>query len=52
MKYRIERAKYKDGIKSPFWLIVIYKNGIRIGESYQYSSLLYTIKEWIRVLIF
>ena len=47
MKYRIKRAKYKDGTKSPWWTIMIYKNGKLIGESdIQYSSFWTIFKIW------
>ena len=47
MKYRIKRAKYKDGTKSPWWTIMIYKNGKLIGESdIQYSSFWTVFKIW------
>lgn len=51
MRYRIERVRYKDGDKSPFWEITVYKNGIAFDESPQYSSLWFTIMEWLRVTI-
>lgn len=52
MKYRIKRVYYPDGEKSHWWKIMIYKNGIPFDESPQYSSLLYTIRQWILVNIF
>ena len=52
MKYRIERVKYNDGSNSPWWRIAIYKNGMRYDESEQYSSFLYTLKLWIKAMLF
>lgn len=53
MKYKIKRVRYPDGSKSPYWKIVIYKNGRPFDESeQQYSSLLYTIKLWLLATIF
>ena len=52
MKYRIERVKYNDGTNSPWWRIAIYKNGMRYDESEQYSSFLYTLKLWIKAMLF
>jgi len=51
MKYKLERVRYNDGTKSPFWMIGIYKNGVRFDESPQYSSFWYAFWEWMRVTI-
>jgi hypothetical protein len=51
MKYRIERVKYPDGSKSPWWRIAIYKNGQRYGESEQYSSFFYTFWLWLKATL-
>jgi hypothetical protein len=52
MKYRIKRVEYKDGTKSPWWTIVIYKNGMLFGEStIQYSSLWAVFKVWIKTIL-
>ena len=47
MMFKIKRARYSDGEKSPWWKIEIYKDGRLYDESdQQWSSLLYTIKVW------
>ena len=48
MKYKIERVRYGDGTKSPYWRIAIYKDGICYDESPQYSSFIYTLKLWFK----
>ena len=51
MKYRIERVKYPDGSKSPWWRIAIYKNRMRWAESSQYSSFFYTFWLWLKATL-
>lgn len=51
MKYKIERVKYPDGSKSPWWRIVMYKHGQIYGESEQYSSFFYTLKLWFEATL-
>jgi hypothetical protein len=53
MKYRIEKAKYKDGAKSPWWTIVAYQNGKPVCEGdVQYSSFWTIFKIWLKVILF
>lgn len=53
MKYRIKRVRYDDGTKSPWWKIVIYKNGKPYDESTaQYSSFFDVLKLWVKATIF
>lgn len=33
MRFKIERVRYSDGGKSPWWRLVAYKHGFRYGES-------------------
>lgn len=52
MKYKIRRVYYKDGEKSPWWKIVIYKNGRPYDEfETQWSSFLYTVWIWFLATI-
>jgi len=52
MKYRIKRVKYEDGTKSPWWTIVIYKNGLPFDESpVQYSSFWSVFKIWLATIL-
>ena len=52
MKYRIKRVKYNDGTKSPWWTIMVYKNGKPVGESAtQYSSLWTIFKIWLKAIL-
>jgi hypothetical protein len=53
MKYKIKRVYYNDGTKSPWWTIVIYKNGRSFDESKtQYSSFLTIFKIWLKAILF
>ena len=50
MKYRfkIKKVYNKDGQKSPFWTILIYRNGMLFDESIvQYSSFWTVLKLWL-----
>ena len=47
MRFKIERVRYDDGEKAPWWKILIYKNGLPFGESPEYSSFFYTLKLWV-----
>ena len=37
MRYKIKRVRYDDGTKSPWWTIVIYKNGQPFDERKWYK---------------
>ena len=52
MTYKIQRVRYDDGTKAPWWKILIYKNG-KLFDEYpqQYSSLYDAIKFWFIVSI-
>lgn len=53
MKYKIKRVRYNDGTKSPWWKIVIYKNGKPFDESQtQYSSFFTVFKIWLKATLF
>lgn len=48
MKYKIKRVYYSDGEKSPWWTIIIYKDGKPFDESaIQYSSWWTVFKLWL-----
>lgn len=53
MKYKIKRVRYDDGSKSPWWTIVIYKNGRPFDElETQYSSFWEVFKLWLIATLF
>ena len=53
MKYKINRVRYNDGTKSPWWTIVIYKNGKLFDElKTQYSSFWTVFKIWLKATLF
>ena len=53
MKYKIKRVRYDDGSKSPWWTIVIYKNGRPFDEmETQYSSFWTVFKLWLIATLF
>lgn len=51
MRFKIERVRYSDGGKSPWWRLVAYKHGFRYGESPQFSSLFYVMRMYIKLTI-
>lgn len=52
MKYKIKRVRYNDGTKSPWWTIIIYKDGKPFDESEtQYSSFWTIFKIWLKAIL-
>lgn len=52
-KFKIKHARYKDGSKSPWWKIEIYKNNKLYNEMQtQYSSLFDAIVVWLRATLY
>lgn len=53
LMYNIKKARYSDGTKSPWWTIVIYRNGKPFGElETQYSSFWIIFKIWLKAILF